>query len=326
MSEYQYYEFQAIDRPLTDEEQRAVSRLSSRVDPHPRQAVFVYHYSDLPTDEKELLAKYYDAMFYIANWGTTQLMFRFPQELVDVRQIEPYCVEDSITCETIGEYVILDILWNDERGEYSDWVEGEGFLDGLISLREAILRQDYRVLYLAWLSAFHAGMMEEDEVEPPVPPGLQKLTPALRRFMEAFHVDEALVAAAAKASPTAQITTSTALRQTIAALPREVCDEWLLRLAQDQEANLSLHFQRTLQSGRVAETESQGKRTVAELERLAKAERKQARQQAAAAAEAKRIRELETLASKAEATWTFIEQLVEQGTGRSYEEATHCLK
>ncbi|MBK9053924.1 MAG: hypothetical protein IPL78_24335 [Chloroflexi bacterium] len=102
MSEYQYYEFQAIDRPLTEEEQRAVSRLSSRVDPHPRQAVFVYHYSDLPTNAKQLLAKYYDAMFYIANWGTTQLMFRFPQELVDVRQIEPYCVEDSITCETIG--------------------------------------------------------------------------------------------------------------------------------------------------------------------------------------------------------------------------------
>ena len=325
MSEYQYYEFQAIDRPLTDEEQRAVSRLSSRVDPHPRQAVFVYHYSDLPTNAKQLLAKYYDAMFYIANWGTTQLMFRFPQKLVDVRQIEPYCVEDSITCETIGEYVILDILWNDEGGEYDDWVEGEGFLDSLISLREAILRQDYRVLYLAWLSAFHAGMMEEDEVEPPVPPGLQKLTPALRRFMEAFHVDEALVAAAAKASPTAQTPSPTALRQTIAALPREVCDEWLLRLAQGQEANLSLLFQRTLQSGRVAETTAQGKRTVAELERLAEAEYQHAQQKSAAAAEAKRIRELETLASKAEATWTFIEQLVEQGTGRSYTEATELL-
>ncbi len=196
MSEYQYYEFQAIDRPLTEEEQRAVSRLSSRVDPHPRRAVFVYNYSDLPANEQELLVKYYDAMFYIANWGTTRLMFRFPQALIDVRQIESYCVEDAVTCETIGEYVVLDIFWNDEGGEYSDWVEGEGFLDGLISLREAILRQDYRVLYLAWLSAFHIGMVEEDEVEPPVPPGLQKLTPALRRFIEAFHVDESLVAAA----------------------------------------------------------------------------------------------------------------------------------
>jgi hypothetical protein len=31
MSEYQYYEFQAIDRPLTPEEQAEVQRLSSRV-------------------------------------------------------------------------------------------------------------------------------------------------------------------------------------------------------------------------------------------------------------------------------------------------------
>lgn len=75
----------------------------------------------------------------------------------------------------------------------------------------------------------------------------------------------------------------------------------------------------------MAETVAQGKRTVAELERLAEAERKQARQQTAAAAEAKRIRELETLASQAEATWVFIEQLLEQGTGSSYTEATELL-
>jgi hypothetical protein len=35
MSEYQYFEFQAIDRPLTAEEQETVARLSSRVHPHP---------------------------------------------------------------------------------------------------------------------------------------------------------------------------------------------------------------------------------------------------------------------------------------------------
>jgi hypothetical protein len=45
MSTYQYYEFQAIDRLLTDEEQQAVAQLSSRLEPHPRQAVFVYHWN-----------------------------------------------------------------------------------------------------------------------------------------------------------------------------------------------------------------------------------------------------------------------------------------
>ena len=59
MSTYQYYEFQAVDRPLTAEEQQAIAKLSSRVDPHPRQAVFVYHWSGFPGNSREILARYY---------------------------------------------------------------------------------------------------------------------------------------------------------------------------------------------------------------------------------------------------------------------------
>jgi hypothetical protein len=324
MSEYQYYEFQAIDRPLTTEEQRAVSNLSSRVDPHPRRAVFVYHYTGLPADAKDLLAKYYDAMFYIANWGTTQLMFRFPNTLINVKQIEPYCVEHYITCETIGDYTVLDMRWGDEDW-YGDWVEGEGYLDGLITLRDDILQQDYRVLYLAWLSALHTWEMTEDMVEPPVPPGLQKLTPPLRRFMEAFHIDESLVTIAAEASPTQQDVSLSQLRDLIAGLPRNDCDEWLLRLAQGEEAHLSLVFQRYLLSGEETKAAARGKRTVGELLALAEAEDERERKQLAAEAEARRIRELEMLAPKAAETWTFAEQLIQQGSGRAYDEALQLL-
>jgi hypothetical protein len=324
MSEYQYYEFQAIDRPLTDEEQRAVSSLSSRVEPHPRRAIFVYHYSDLRTDPKALLIKYYDAMFYIANWGTTRLMFRFPKNLADVKKIEPYCVEEYITCESTGEYVILDMHW-DEEGGYYGWIEGEGYLDGLITLRDDILRQDYRVLYLAWLSALHTWEITEDMVEPPVPPGLKKLTPPLRRFMEAFHIDESLVTVAAAASPSRKDVSKTELRQRIVTLPREACDEWLLRLAKGEEAQLSLAFQRYLLSGRETEIATKGQRTAGELLALAEVEAERMREQAAAEAEARRIGELEVLAPKAEAMWTFAGQLIEQGTGRSYDEALQLL-
>ena len=62
MSEYQYYEFQAIDRPLTSEEQRAVARLSSRVALHPRRAVFTYSFGGgLPRRAEDVLVDYYDA-------------------------------------------------------------------------------------------------------------------------------------------------------------------------------------------------------------------------------------------------------------------------
>lgn len=324
MSEYQYYEFQAIDRPLTAEEQQAVSKLSSRVEPHPRRAVFVYHYSDLRANAKELLARYYDAMFYIANWGTTRLLFRFPRHLIDVKQMEPYCVEEYITCEIINDYVVLEMQWNVEDGYY-DWVDGEGYLDGLIGLRDDILRQDYRVLYLAWLAILHTWKIDDEDVEPPVPPGLQQLTPALRKFMEAFHLGEALINVAAAASSLPKNITAAQLRQRIAALSRAECDDWLLRLAQGQEAQLSLTFHRHLCADEPATAVTPGRRTVAELQTLAEAEAERLKRQQAAAAEAQRIRELEAFAPQAEASWTFVEQLIKQGTSRSYDEAVQLL-
>ncbi len=82
MSEYQYYEFQSVDRRLTQSEQEALSQLSSRAQISSSRAIFVYSYGDLPGQEKQLLIKYFDAMFYIANWGSLQLMFRFPKGLM----------------------------------------------------------------------------------------------------------------------------------------------------------------------------------------------------------------------------------------------------
>lgn len=147
MSEYQYYEFQAVERPLTPQEQNAVARLSSRVDLHPTRAVFVYNYSNFPGRATDILATYYDALFYIANRGSTQLAFRFPQALIDVDRIRPYCVDIYLTCDVVGEHVIINFEWQEDGG-FDDWIEGEGMLAGLLPLREAILRQ---------VSAFFAG-------------------------------------------------------------------------------------------------------------------------------------------------------------------------
>jgi len=182
MSEYQYYEFQAIDRPLTDKEQQAVARLSSRVQPHPRQAVFVYHWSGFPGDPAEILARYYDAMLYMANWGSRQLMFRFPTPVLDLEAVRAYCqpliVEDYLSLSTAGEYAILNIEFHEEEG--GDWIDGEGWLPAMIGLRDDILRGDYRALYLAWLKTLTVDDLLDSVGEPPVPWELARLTPALR--------------------------------------------------------------------------------------------------------------------------------------------------
>jgi hypothetical protein len=131
MSEYQYYEFQAIDRPLTPEEQQAVAQLSSRVEPHPRRAVFTYSFGGgLSRRAEDLLAAYYDAMLYLANWGSRQLVFRFPKTLIDLEQLRQYAMElwsdfaDAISVQTKGKYAILDIRLGEEEG--LGWIEGEG--------------------------------------------------------------------------------------------------------------------------------------------------------------------------------------------------------
>ncbi len=45
MSEYQYYEFMAIDRPLTEVEQSKMRKISSRAQVTPKSASFVYNYA-----------------------------------------------------------------------------------------------------------------------------------------------------------------------------------------------------------------------------------------------------------------------------------------
>ncbi len=67
MSEYQYYEFQAIDRHLTQEERAAIGELSSRVKPTATSASFTYSYGNFRGDPKQVLARYFDIMYYIAK-------------------------------------------------------------------------------------------------------------------------------------------------------------------------------------------------------------------------------------------------------------------
>jgi hypothetical protein len=272
MSEYQYYEFQAIDRPLTPEEQAAVAGLSSRTEPHPWRAVFTYSWSDFPSNAKEILAQYYDALLYLANWGSRELMFRFPRDLVDLDQLQSYDVEmtdypsDVIAVSTHGKYAVLAIQLDAEQG--LGWIEGEGWLGTLIGLRESLLRGDLRVLYLAWLKGITlCDDVDEEALEPPIPPGLDELTPALDAFVELFDVDPVMIRAAAKRGPELETSaiSEEVLRQAIANLPPEEKEAFLLRLAQD-EPHLSQSLNRRLGTlGHVPSLEGVDRYTVGEV-------------------------------------------------------------
>jgi len=323
MSEFQYYEFQAIDRPLTDEEQADIRKLSSRVEPTAHQAIFTYSFGDFRGDTEQILARYFDAMLYLANWGTKQLMFRIPKSFIDLEQIEPYCLENWISYSVKGEYVILDILFYEDGGGF--WVEGEGWLSSLVSLRDDIMSQDYRVLYLAWLRAITLEYIDEDTLEPPVPPGLRELSKPLRNFVELFDVDKHLLQVAVESSADREVISDDMVSQAIAKFSREECNEFLLRLAQG-EPHLSIELNRRLHKliG-ISQPQSQQQRTIRQLLETAEQEREREEKRLAEEAEAKRIQELEELARQEDQIWQDVNALIEKKQTKAYDEAVQIL-
>ena len=147
MSEYQYYEFQAIDRPLDAAEQAELRDLSTRARITATSFVNFYEWGDLKADPRRLMERYFDLFLYLANWGTRRLSFRLPARLVDVRALERFCPDDKIADVRIaGEHVIVDI-WRDEVDQ-DDWDDGSGRLAALAPLRGDIMQGDLRAFYL----------------------------------------------------------------------------------------------------------------------------------------------------------------------------------
>jgi hypothetical protein len=247
--EYQYYEFHAIDQPLSADDQEYVGSLSSRVRMAPRYAIFTYSFGDFRGNPLELLSQCFDVLFYQSAWGTTQLALRFPAGTIDTQQIEPYCIGNSIDVFTEGDYTILNITITDDA--MAGWIEPEGIASGLLPLREAIIHGDMRVLYLAWLKAAQHDeyltiddsaipLLEEDAdvdmhnpPEPPVPPNLGTLSPALQHFVDAFRIDSNLVAFAAQASTSQPPPPPDDVEQWVPLLPEAERNAFLVRLAQD---------------------------------------------------------------------------------------------
>lgn len=325
MSEFQHYEWQTIDRPLTAQQRAAVNELSSHIDVTSTNAVVTYSWGDFKHDPKQVLARFFDAFLYFANWGSKRLIFRFPKQLLQAEPLQPYLWPDFIELEQHGDNLLLDITLDSEGGD--DWYEGEADLSGMTDLRNDILRGDLRALYMAWLVAAEINGAEDDELEPPVPAGLAEPSAALQQFADFFGVNDFLVLAAAEGQPSASVPGELDIAGLISALPRVECDAFLLRLAQG-EANLSLLLQQRLQelAGPVAPPTAVRRRAWGELSARAEELAAEENRRRSEAAEAKRIKSLQEFAPKAEQAWRDIDALVEQKTARAYDSAIILLR
>jgi len=91
MSEYQYYEFCKINRPLTIDARKEMYSLSSRAKVTTHGASYVYNYGDFRGNPKDLLLKYFDVFFYISNFGCIQLMFKYRNQEINIDEVKKYC-------------------------------------------------------------------------------------------------------------------------------------------------------------------------------------------------------------------------------------------
>lgn len=152
MSEYEYYEFQAVDRPLSADEVRALRAISSRATISPTHFSNVYNYGSLKADPHELLARYFDVFVYLANWRYRELAFRLPKGTFDAKAAKLYALPGGLTVRMQGAYHLVIVSAespDDETGFEDD--EGRGWLATLAGLRSDLAAGDHRLRYLAWL-------------------------------------------------------------------------------------------------------------------------------------------------------------------------------
>ncbi len=335
MSEYQYYEWQTLERPLTADEQKAVNGLSSHIDVTSSQAIVTYEWSNFKHDSIQVLAKYFDSFLYLADWGTRRLAFRFPKGLVDEAALAPYCDEYHLTFKEVGKVQILEFEMDEEEG-FEEWMDTRGVLSTLSRLREDILQGDFRTLYLAWLKAMsmESDGYEEDEddpeslscdPEPPLPAGLKQLTPALKELIDFFEIDDHLVAAAAQRSPDLSPALDSDYAHFISRLSRPECDGFLLKFANNEPGAAVALRKKLLTFEKVEPAAPNQPRTFGELLKAAgELEAAEKRRQAEERRKA-HVAEMQNLAKRETQTWQEIETLLQGRTTKAYDEATALL-
>lgn len=201
MSEYQYYEFAAIERPLTKEEMAELRALSSRATISATRFANEYHWGDLKGDPTQWMRRYFDAFVYTANWCSCRFALKVPRNLLKKTDLKHFQVSDALTIEDAKTHWIID--WSLDEGadeERFAMEDGRSWMGRLAPLRDELMRGDTRPLYLGWLAGLAGDDVDDDAMEPPVPTGLAQLSAAQQALVEFLEIDPNLLNSAAAAS------------------------------------------------------------------------------------------------------------------------------
>lgn len=339
MSEYQYYEFQAIDRPLGKADQAELRKLSSRARITSTSFTNHYNYGDFHGSPRKMMGHWFDLHLYLANWGTRRLMMRIPKRLLDRSRIKGFVREiDEVELLESGENLIVDIrFYSEESGiDYPD-EDGDGWIDSLAPLRDDVLAGDLRLFYLLWLTGVQRDFLRDEEEEPL--PGIAPVSPALEAFAKFFQIDRDLVGAAAESpgNTDSRGSFADASRRVIDSIPEDEKAALLLRLV-NGDPHVAADVRNRI---RVARDAADGRdrvkrRTVAEIrecslavseERTVAAAKRRAAKRLRKAREAERMRRerLDFVKLRGARVWDDVERDIERKIASSYDRAVSLL-
>lgn len=338
MSEYQYFEFLAIDRPLSAREMDHLRAISTRARITPASFVNEYNWGSLKADPVDFMRRFFDAHVYLANWGEALFMVRLPLEAIDEKTLEPFCTTSHLTVEKLPDHWLLTWSLLGETEEYDpfDFIEETGWMARLAPVREELLRGDLRSLSIGWLRAMTTGEAGVDAVVPAAMNGLQEWTGAQMALAEFLEVDKDLLAGAGMESRPGQS----------AEADETVFDTWLDQLSQPE----ARQYLRQLLAGQGVRAEREVKRrfaawqatrgpveqgrrrTVADLRQLAERAREQRMlEEAGARREAEAVRKklrdfrLAQLALDFPKAWKSVQAEAGKGHASAYDAACQQL-
>jgi len=340
MSEYQYYEFIAIDEPLTPKQMAELRACSSRANITPASFVNDYQWGDLKGDPVDWMRRYFDAHVYVANWGTCVLCLRLPKGAFNAGIFRDFKTETTFSVKQTKTHWLLEWVL-DENDNYERFAEedGRGWMGRLASLRDELRRGDRRPFYLGWLAGVSAGEVSGKTTEPEPPPGLSRLTAAQQSLADFLEVDEDLLSAAGLVDPPGSKRDSEGHAELdiwVAALPAAEKNAMLKLVltghVQQAERKLKLRFlawRRDQLSGAMSAT---SRRKVADLHKLAasaaETRNKQVaiqRKKAEVERQAKRETYLRTLAADFNRCWRAADKRAERGIASAYDEVKRSL-
>jgi hypothetical protein len=286
VSEFQYYEFQAVDSPLSLEAQRALRRITTRAQITSRSLVNTYEWGNFKGDPRRLVERWFDLFIYWANWGTRTLMIRVPSRFVELQAVRAYRVKKTLDVRMADGFTIIEI-GRDLDPPPDDLPDEAGVSAPFTMLRSNLLRGDWSCLYLGWLLGVQDGLVKGTALEPPRPPGVSNPSVSLQAFIEFFELDPDLVAAAyAQPGCAASLTepSPAQLRAFIKALPDAEKTKLLCQAVLQDDLHVSLDIRQRfarVNRKRASATPSAPRRTAQEIrdaaDALAEKRRKRSR-------------------------------------------------